>query len=212
MFRTTPADLCQEWADETVRAQTLKPYREVKTFTVVVPKPIQPFPQAEPTFVEPIRVEPIQVGPIRVDRPPAGSTAVVRAARSAPPPPLPEKAPLLPTEAELASLQRTLPTDGHIASTGRPVSGYMSGTTAMTPSAMPQPSGKAVALSERLPTEAAGPLPREQTVTAAAPWPRLYDQPQPLLEKGPFNRLGKPERCLMRGCRWRAPEERRSWR
>ena len=198
LFRTTPADLCQEWADETVRAQTLKPYREVKTFTVVVPKPIQPFPQAEPTFVEPI-----QVGPIRVDdRPPAGSTAVVRAARSAPPPPLPEKAPLLPTEAELASLQRTLPTDGHLAFTGRALSGHMSG---MRPSAKPQSLGQAKPLSARLAAEAAGSRAREQ-----GPSRRLYDRSHPLLERWPFNRLGKPGRCLMRGCRWPASEERRS--
>ena len=201
LFRTTPADLCQEWAGETLRAQAPKPYRMVKTITLAVPKPIQPLPQAEPAPVE----------PIQADRPPARATAVVRAARSAPPPPLPEKAPVPPTEADLASLPRTLPTGGRLASTGSAASGHMSGMTAMTPSAMPHPSGQAVPLSARLDTEAAEPFPREQTVTAAEPSPGLYDQPRTLLEKGSFNRLGKPERCLMRGCKWPAARERRSW-
>jgi len=188
LFRTTPADLCQEWAHQILRAQAQGHSSEVAAGAVVAP--IQPLLQAGPTSVEPIQVE----------RPPAGATAVVRAAHSAPPPPLPEKA---PTEAELASLQRTLPTSGRLASTGRAVPGHISGTTAVTSNALPP--------SSPLASEVADPLPREQTVTAAVPSPLLYDQPQPLREKQPFNRLGTPERCLLRGCKWPAPQERRSW-
>ncbi len=196
LFHTTPADLCQAWAEETLRAQARKHHREVTTTAVVAPiQPIQPLPQTEPTPVE----------PIQVDRRPARATVVVRAARSAPRPPLPEKAPFLPTEAEPASLQRTLPTSGHLASTGRAVPGDMSGTTAMTPSAMPQPSGQALPLSARLATEALEPLPREQTVTAAVPSDRLHDQSPPLSEKK------RPYSCFMPGCRWPTPREMRSW-
>ena len=189
LFRTTPGELCQEWADETLRGQAPR-YLEVKTVTVAPPiQPIQPLPQAKPAPAE----------PILVDEPPAPATVVVKAARSVPLPPLPEKkAPFLPAEAELASL----PTRSHLASTGGAVPENISGTTAATPDVTPQSSGQAVPLSERLATDAAEPLPHEQTVAAATPLPRLYDQPQPLQEKRLFNRLGKAERCLMAGCRW----------
>ena len=193
LFHTTPADLCQAWAEETLRAQARKRHREVTTIAVVAP--IQPLPQAEPTPVE----------PIQADRRPARVTVAVRAARSAPRPPLPEKAPFLPTEAEPASLQRTLPTSGHLASTGRALPVDMSDTTAMTPSAMPQPSGQALPLSARLATEALEPLPREQTVTAAVPSDRLHDRSPPLSEKK------RPYSCFMPGCRWPTPREMRSW-
>ena len=201
LFRTTPAELCQEWADETLRGQAPR-YVEVKTVTVSPPiQPIQPLPQAKPAPAE----------PIQVDRPLAFASATggVRVARPVPPPPLPEKAPFLPAEAELASLQPTLPTGGHFAFTDKAVPEHMSDTTAATPDVTPQPSGKAVALSERLATEE-GPLPGEQTVAAATPLPRIYDQPQPLPEKRLFNRLGKAERCLMPGCRWPKSQERAS--
>jgi len=189
LFRTTPAELCQEWADETLRAQVQTRRSEATTIAVAAPiQPVQPLPQAEP---------------IQADRPPARATAAVRAARSAPPPPMPEKAPFLPIKAEFASLQRTLPAGSQPASTGMAVSGHKSGTTAMTPGAMPQSPGQTVPLSVGSAADAVGPLPREQTVTAAAPSRRLW-------EKWPFNRLGKPERCLMPGCRWSAPQERRS--
>jgi hypothetical protein len=187
-FRTTPAELCQEWADETLRGQAPR-YLEVKTITV--PPPIQPLPQAKPIAAE----------PIQADRPPAPAPAVVKAAHSAAPPPLPEKAPFLPAEARLVSFQRTLPTGGDLASTGRAVPEDVNGPKAITPGAT-QSSGKAGPLSERLATEAAGPLPGEQTVAAATPLPRLYDQPQPLQKKRLFNRLGTAERCLIAGCKW----------
>lgn len=112
LFRTTPADLCREWADETLRSEAAGRPGEVTTI-VRVP-PVQPLPQAEPTPVE----------PISVDRQPARASAVVVAARSAPPPPLPEKAPLPPTEAELASVRGALPASGHLAFTGTAASWY----------------------------------------------------------------------------------------
>lgn len=202
LFRTTPAELCQEWADETLRGQARR-YVEVKTVTAAPPiQPIQPLPQAKPAPAE----------PIQGDRPLAfaSATAVVRAARPAPPPPLPEKAPFLQAEVDLASLQPTLPTGGHLAFTGNAVPEHKSGKTD-TPGVTPQPSGKAVHLSERLATKR-GPLPGEQAVAAATPLPRLYDQPQPLPEKRLFNRLGKAERCLIVGCRWPKSQERASSR
>jgi hypothetical protein len=176
-----------------LRSQAPRRYLEVKTITVDPPiQPIQLPPQAEPTIEE---------SP-QADSPPARAAAVVGAPRSAPPPPLPEKAPGPPAEAEVASLQRTLPTRGQLAPTGRAVSGQTSGT--IPASVKPQSSGQ-VPPPARLATEAAEPLPREQTVTAAAP--RLYDQPQPPLEKRVFNRLGRPGRCLMAGCRWPTSRE-----
>ena len=257
LFRTTPADLCQEWAGETVRAQALKPYREVKTITMVVPKPFQPIwqagpaPVAEPApVVEPIQVdrppaqaaapapvaEPIQVGrppaqaaapapvvePTQVGRPFAQASAVVRVARPNPPPPLPEKAPFPPAGVELASFQPALPTGGQPAPTDRAVSGQMNSTTVVItsampimPSAIPQSSGQAKPLSARLATEAAEPLPREQTVAAAEPLPReqtvtAAEPSRRLWARWPFNRMGKPGRCLMPGCKWSAPEEKRA--
>lgn len=187
-----------------LRSQAPRRYLEVKTITVDPPiQPIQLPPQA---IQLPPQAEPTVEEPPQADSPPARATAVVGAVRSAPPPPLPEKAPGPPAEAEVASLQRTLPTRGQLAPTGRAVSGQTSGTTAIPASVKPQSSGQAVPPPARVTTEAAEPLPREQTVTAAAP--RLYDQPQPLLEKRVFNRLGKPERCLMAGCRWPSSRER----
>jgi hypothetical protein len=203
LFRTTPADLCQEWANDTLWGQAQRRYREVKTIAVVTPiQPFQPLPQAEPTPVDPIKVETIKVELKQVDRPPAPATAAVRVARTAPSPPLPEKAPLLPTRAELASLQRIAPAGGRVASIGRDVSGPISGTTPPPPSVALHSSGQVVPLSARQVSEAAGPPTGEQTVTAAAPPSRLWS----------FGRLGKRERCLMPVCKWSAPQEKDSGR
>jgi hypothetical protein len=181
LFRTTPTDLCQEWAGETLRAQERR--EEVLTIAVVGPvQPFQPLPQAEP-----IRVEPLQT-----EGPPAPATAVVTVAL----PPLPEKAPFLLPEGELPSLEHTLPTAAHFASTGRAVSGQRS-------------SVQAVPRSARLATEAAESVRRRQTATAAVP--SHLDQPHPLREKW-YYRLEKRERCLMPGCKWPAPAERDYWR
>jgi hypothetical protein len=192
LFRTTPEDLCQEWADETLSGQAQRRYREVKTIAVVAPiQPVQPLQQSEPTPVEPITVEPKQV-----DRTPVPTIAAVRAARRAPPPPFPEKAPFLSSEAELDSLRRTSPAGDRVAPTGTDVSEQISGTTP-APSAVSQSAGQAAPLPARQASEAAGPPVREQTVTAAAP-SRLWS----------FDRLGKRERCLMPGCKWSAPREK----
>lgn len=112
LFRTTPADLCREWADETLRSEAAGHPGEVTTIVRVPPD--QPLPQAEPTPVE----------PISIDRRPARASAAVVAARFAPPPPLPEKAPLPATEAEPASLRHALPASGHLAFTGTAESWY----------------------------------------------------------------------------------------
>lgn len=196
LFRTTPADLCQEWADETLRAQRRR--REVTTAIA----PIQLLPQVESRAAESMQVPPAHA-----------TTTVVRVARSAPPPPLPEKAPSLPTEAEFVSLERTLPTGGHLAPTGRGGTGHISGTTAM-----PQSSGQPMPPPARQPTEAAGPPPREQTIKAAASRPRHSQQPHTLrgnrlfLWNRLFDRRRRSERCLMPGCRWPTAQERDSWR
>jgi hypothetical protein len=217
LFGATPADLCKEWAGETLRAQAPRRSRAIETTIAIATPPTQPLPQAAPR----------SVGPIQLDERPARATTVEKTARSAPPlptpplatpslatpslvtpplvsPPLPVKAPFLPPEAEAAwqrtSLQRTWPTAGNIPSSG------------IAPSAAPQPSGPAASLSARLASEAASEPPREQTGTAAVPSPRLDDDPSPpLLEKSPFNKLGRPQRCLMAGCKWTTPQERRYW-
>jgi hypothetical protein len=256
LFRTTPADLCQEWADETLRAQTLRRRKEVATIDVVTPiqpiEPIQPPRQVAPTPVKtiivktvPVKTSPFEalqgktapleliqldtvavelppVEPIQADKSPPRATPVVKAARVALLPPLPERAPLPPPEPQaqaepqpeppVASLPATLPTGGFLASISRAVSGNKSGATATTPSAIQQPSEQAVPVSARQANETAAPLPREQAVTAAdEPAPRIYDQPQPLVEKWPFKRVRKAERCLLAGCKWPAAQERRSW-
>jgi hypothetical protein len=85
LFRTTPADLCREWADETLRAQA--PKRRKTPATIAVIQPIPPaarLPQARPT----------SVGPTPVKRPPERETAAVKAAPAASPPPVPERLPL----------------------------------------------------------------------------------------------------------------------
>jgi hypothetical protein len=185
LFRTTPADLCQEWAGETLRVQERR--GEVLTIAVVGPvQPFRPLPRAELTPVE----------SIQADRRPARESAVVTVARSAPLPPLPEKAPFLPPEAEPPSLQHTLPTAAHLGSTGRGL----------------RSSGQAVSLSARLPTQPTGSLPREQTAAAAVPSDRRFDQPRPPREKWFYPLERKRERCLMPGCKWPAPAERDYWR
>jgi hypothetical protein len=198
LFRTTPADLCQEWADETLRAKVPRRRREIPTIAVVAPlRTIQPLRQAEPAPKE----------SAQVDRRSVRETAAVRATRSDPPPPLPEKAPLLPIKAEPGSWQRALKTDTYPGSTGRAVPRRTS-----TPSAVPPSSRQAEPPSAQRAAETPGPLPREQTATGAAPSRYPDDQAHPFWEKWPFNRLGKSDRCLMPGCRWRTPDERRSWR
>jgi hypothetical protein len=129
LFRTTPADLCQEWADETLRAQAPRRRGKVTT-TIAVIAPIQ-----------------------QVDRRPARANAVARAAPSDPLPPLPERAPFLRTRAEPAAL----PTVGNLASTGKAEPGHKSGTTALAPSALSRSSGQAAPLSARSAVTAAAP-------------------------------------------------------
>ena len=179
LFSTTPADLCKEWADETLRTQGPRRRRVVRRIAVTAST--LPLPQTELTPVE----------PIQPNERPAREAAVVRAASSTPPPPLPEKAPLLPADGDTASLQRTSPTAGNVASAG------------VTPDAKPKASGQAAPAPVRVATDAEGTrarAPAFATASAvAAPRPGL---PASLLEKWPFNKLGRPQRCLMAGCKW----------
>jgi hypothetical protein len=187
LFRTTPADLCQEWASDTLWGQAQRRYREVKTIAVVTTiPPDQLVSEARPTPVEPIRVETIKVTPNQVERPPAPAPSTARVARAALPP-LPERAPPLASKAELASLQRASPAGGGVESASRDASAPISGTTP-APSAAPQSPGQAVPLSSD----------REQTVATAPSSPRRRF----------FDRLGKRERCLMPGCKWSAPQQK----
>jgi hypothetical protein len=194
LFGTTPADLCKEWAAETLRAQAPRPRGEITTVAAVAPiQPVQPFPQTEATPVQ----------PTQADRS-ATRGATVNEAPSAAPPPLPEKAPSLPRGSELASLPRTLPTSGDLASTGAAVSGLKSGATATTPAAKRRSLGQAVPSSARLASGAPGPLRREQTITAAAPSRRLDDPSPQHSEKPRFT-------CFMPGCKWPTSQDSRSW-
>lgn len=240
LFRTTPEELCKEWAEETLRAQAPRPYREVKTITVLPPKPAQPqaepspfefielLPQSDPAPVEfvgllpqaeeppvelverPPQAEPEPAEPAQAAIPPDPTPATVRAARAAPPPPLPEKAPVRPSaRTELVSWQRPLPAGGQLAPTGAGGPERLSGAATIAPSAVPQSWGQAAPLLTRPAAEAAEPLPPEQSITtAAAPSSDLEDQPPPRQEKRRYRR----QRCLMPGCRWRTPQERGSWR
>jgi hypothetical protein len=79
LFRTTPAELCKEWAYETLKAQA--PRREVSAIPVVTPIPTIPLSELVPTIAS------------RFEIPPAPEAATDPAVVSAPPPPLPEKAP-----------------------------------------------------------------------------------------------------------------------
>jgi hypothetical protein len=82
MFRTTPADLCREWADETLRAQAPKRRGEPPTVAVIQPiPPAQRLPQARPT----------SAGPTAVKRPPDREAPALKASPAVPPPPGPER-------------------------------------------------------------------------------------------------------------------------
>jgi hypothetical protein len=187
LFRTTPADLCREWADETLRAQGPKPTRDV--VTIIDAAPIEA-PNTEPVFVA---------------TPPASTTEAKRAARAVLPPPLPKKAPLPPREAELASLPRTLPTSGDLDSDRKAAAGQKAAIKT------PRRPGQAASLSARPAADTAGALPRERTATAVGPSRRLDERAYPLWEAPPLNRPVKSERCWMPGCKWPTPQDRRFW-
>jgi hypothetical protein len=235
LFRTTPAELCKEWANETVRSQ--EPGRPVPITTIAIADQpivsIEPSPQVEPApaeraatrvgrppalattlmpaFAPAVRPAPasaatatpapaaIPAAPAVLSAPasvaiPTPAPAVLKTVRPAPLPPLPERAPFLPTKGELASLQRTTPTRGSLAPPIKVVRGDIIRTTAAAPGDTPPPSGQALsATPPRL--KAAEPLPRERTATAASAAHRPYDGPNPLWIKWPFNRVDKPEYC-----------------
>jgi hypothetical protein len=121
LFRTSSADLCQEWADETLRAQDPRPRRPASTIAVI--EPVQPTGRAKPTAVR---------------TPPAGATAAQRVAVAAPNPPMPEKAPVQPARTRVASLSDTSPTGALLVPPGeRAGSGQTGDTIARTPNAAP---------------------------------------------------------------------------
>jgi hypothetical protein len=261
LFRTTPADLCQEWADETLRVQGPQRRKAVTMNASMAPFPsIQPVPQAETAPVEPAQpekqsfasflpfspTEPALVEPEKADKQPfisiqsvplteptpaqpaqaekqsfapaqplspteptpaepaqaekqparATATPAVKAARLAPPPPLPEKAAPPPAEPEVASLPHTSQTGGQLASVGKAVPRRKSGTAAAPNAASGQPA------SLSLPPDATGALPRPQAVTTAAPLRDPDDKSQPEWEEWRFSKAGKPGRCLLAGCKW----------
>jgi hypothetical protein len=55
LFRTTPADLCKEWADDTLRAQE----REIDNTTIAEAEPAQIAPNDKPTLVDTPRDKPL---------------------------------------------------------------------------------------------------------------------------------------------------------
>jgi hypothetical protein len=193
LFRTTPAALCQEWADETLRAQPPRLYREVKTITVAAPpRPIQTLPQAGLDDEEPVPDYGL----------PPLATAVAGDAPSAPFPPLPEKAPFVSALAEPASSRQPLPAGGQLASTDR----------TLRRSTLPPSWGQGAPLSEREPAEPDEPLPPDEIASEAEPVHHSDDDPPPRWERWSFKRPGKSQRCFMPGCTWRAtaPEKRSS--
>jgi hypothetical protein len=93
LFRTSPADLCREWADETLRAQEPTPRKPASTIAVI--EPVQPSARARPITGR------TASGAV----PPAQKTAL-----SASNPPMPAKARSQPAGPQFASLQHTSPT------------------------------------------------------------------------------------------------------
>ena len=223
LFRTTPEDLCQGWAEETLKGPQEEGRRETTIAVSAPTQPIEPYPQAKPTIIEPAPVDrppaldrpaaldkqPVLNKPSAsdkapaLDKTPADADAAMKAVRAAPPapplPPLPERAPPPPAKGEFASLQRSAPAGANLASTGKAVPGQISGTAAASPGIAPL-SGQAAPLSATPAAEAAGQPPSEQTTSAATS----------VWGKWPFNRLGKPGRCLMANCSWSPPQEKSS--
>ncbi len=190
LFRTTPADLCQEWADDTLRA--LAPSHPGEP-TIAVMEPIQPIRPLLQTELPPVET-------VASYRPVGRPTAAVEAAASTPIPPLPEKAHVLPIEADLATVPRALPAGGRPASRGVAVPGHRDSQAAVTPSAIPE----TMPVSARLAAEV-GSLPDEQTVLKAFPPREREDPPAGPSERWPFS-------CFMPGCKWPAAPERGSRR
>ena len=94
LFRTTPSDLCKQWAEETLRVQVTRT-------------------AAPPTAAPPVSIaaEPQRVRP-KVARPPLNAAPPDAAPRVAGLPPLPTKAPVKPAEPELTLLQRMIASGG----------------------------------------------------------------------------------------------------
>lgn len=110
-FRTTPKDLCVEWASETVRAHGVRPPMQIETAAILKPAlPKQPLPQD--ALKPPKSVLP--------ERPPAGAATAPAASSLASVPPMPEKAPSASGTVKAVSLPRPPKTGGnHAGATGR---------------------------------------------------------------------------------------------
>ena len=187
LFGTTPADLCQEWASETLRAQAP---RRRRAPTIAVIEPIRPLPQAEPPSVETVASY----------KPASGPTESVKVPPDAPIPPLPERAHVLRIEADMAAVPRAVPAGGGRISRGTAISEHVNSRSAEPTSAIPN----TMPVSARLAAEV-GALPDDETVLEAFPPRERDNSPAPAAEKWPF-------RCLMPGCKWPGAPERRSWR
>ena len=137
LFRTTPTDLCREWAGDTLRGQEAKPDKPI-TATAGV-EPVQPAPPAKPTSAE---------------APLLPTPAVKRAADFNLLPPLPERTPFSPGKARLSSVQRGAPASvPNPAATGSITPGPMG----KVPTAAPRltPRSRKQAARERTATAAA---------------------------------------------------------
>lgn len=196
-FNTTPADLCGEWADETLRVQAPKSRGEVAAIAVV--KPPEPAAKAKPAPSEPPEAE----------RRTAPMAAVVSALRFPPPPPPPveEKARYLPPETE-RPVQRSAP-KAATPSAPRTASAPAAVAAVKTPATVPQPSRRGTPPLARPAGEPASPPARKQAVAAEAPPRPIEERERSSWRNWPFIRLGKRERCWMPGCKWPTPQERR---
>jgi hypothetical protein len=193
LFRTTQADLCQEWAAETVRSQRRR--REIVTIPVAAP--IRQLPKA---------VEQEEDKWPSLASEPAGDTAFAL-------PPLPERAPFQPSEAAFAAWQRAAP-PAETPSPPPPVDlGQPEAVTAREAAAARLAAEEAAVEAEERAAQVEEPLASERPITAAAPARPLYgDAPAQLDRRAPTARRGPSERCLMPGCRWPTAQERDYWR
>jgi hypothetical protein len=123
LFRTSPADLCREWADETLRSQEAKPGKTASTIALT-----------EPTGSA------ARVKQIAVLTAPTGAAAPQQITLSASNPPMPERAPSQAARTRFASLQNTSPTGALLVPPGEKAGAVQTADkTAATPSPPPPP-------------------------------------------------------------------------
>lgn len=241
LFRTTPTDLCQEWAEETLRAQEPERRREIAAIAVL--RANKAAPRIEPTPEENRAAPPVEPAPLEnqtatlsepaadENQPTAEENQPIvaenqpapriepaplakKAAAAAKVPPLPERAPpapILTAKSEPALMQHSTPTSARLTTAN---GGMMSGQMSGI-GAKAMPSAMLHSSGQE-----AEPLSPPLAVEAEAPPPvgenvaATLPSPEPDGKSRsfwPFKRQGRSERCFMPGCKWPASQEKQSW-